>query len=197
MRATVRFARIRARNRSRLPRHIILARRGLSSRSGPLAARCGPPIGGSKPGPRILASRNTYIPAIVDTHSPSRRMRIGSIVAARHAGISAAQQPTAASAISEDVRETGLHRLLSVQAAIGRWSIATSANPPPIPSAIVIIAAVNTSRRMRVFDAPNAMRTANSRVRSETAHATTLYMPTPARARANAAHAENRDAANR
>jgi len=61
-------------------------------------------------------------------------MRIGSIVAARHAGISTAQQPTTASAIIEDDRETGLHRLLSVQAAIGRWSIATSANPPPIPS---------------------------------------------------------------
>jgi hypothetical protein len=54
-------------------------------------------------------------------------MRIGSIVAARRAGISTAQQPTTARAIIEDVRETGLHRLLSVQTAIGRWSIATSA----------------------------------------------------------------------
>src|SRR5262245_6865190 len=123
-------------------------------------------------------------------------MRIGSIVAARHAGISTAQQPTTASAIIEDVRETGLHRLLPVQAAIGRWSIATSTNPPPIPSAIVLIAEVKMSPRMRAFDAPNAMRSANSRVRSETAHATTLEMPTAARARANAAHAENRDAAN-
>src|SRR5204863_4223857 len=134
--------------------------------------------------------------ASADTHSPVRRMRIGSILAARHAGISTAPQPTTASAIIEDIRETGLHRLFSVQAAIGRWSIATSANPPPIPSAIVIIADVKMSRRMRAFDAPNAMRSANSRVRSETAHATTLYMPTAARARATAAHAENRDAAN-
>src|SRR5262245_19363684 len=108
-------------------------------------------------------------------------MRIGSIVAARHAGTSTAQQPTTASAIIEEVRETGLHRLLSVQAAIGRWSIATSANPPPISSAIVIIEDVKMSPRMRAFDAPNAMRRANSRVRSETAHATTLYMPTGAR----------------
>src|SRR5262245_12867042 len=134
--------------------------------------------------------------AIADTHSPVRRMRIGSIVAARHAGISTAQQPTTASAIIEGVRETGFHKLLSVQAAIGRWSIATSANPPPIPSAIVIIPDVKMQRRMLAFDAPNAMRSANSRVRSETAHAMTLYMPTAARARANAAHAENRDAAN-
>src|ERR1044071_5750679 len=100
-------------------------------------------------------------------------MRIGSIVAARHAGISTAQQPTTASAIIEDVRETGLHKLLSVQAAIGPWSIATSANPPPIPSAIVIMADVKISRRMRAFDAPSAMRSANSRARIETAHATT------------------------
>src|SRR5262245_15543461 len=130
------------------------------------------------------------------THSPVRRLRIGSIVAARNAGISTAQQPTTASTIIEDVREKGLHRLLSVQTAIGRWSIATSAKPQPIPSAIVIIADVKMSRRMRAFDAPNAMRSANSFVRSETAHATTLYMPTVARARANAAHAENRDTAN-
>src|SRR5262249_27183360 len=123
-------------------------------------------------------------------------MRIGSIVAARHAGISTAQQPTTASAIIEDVRETGLHRLLSAQAAIGRWITAPSANPPPIPSAIVIIADVRMPPRMRAFDAPNPMRSANPRVRSETAHATTLYMPTAARARANAAHAENREAAN-
>ena len=134
--------------------------------------------------------------AIADTHSPVRRMRIGSILAARQAGISTAQQPTMASAIIEDVRETGLHRLLSVQPAIGRWSIATRATPPPIPSAIVVMEDVKMSPRMRAFDAPNAIRSANSRVRSETAHATTLYMPTAARARANAAHVENSDAAN-
>ena len=68
--------------------------------------------------------------------------------------------------------------------------------PTAHPSAIVIIEDVKMSPRMRVFDAPNAMRSANSRVRSETAHATTLYMPIAARARANAAQAENRDAAN-
>src|SRR5262245_43077053 len=135
-------------------------------------------------------------PAIADAHSPARRMGIGSSVAALHAGISTAQQPTTASAIIEDVRETGLHRLLSVQAAIGRWSIATIANHQPIPSAIVIIDDVKMSPRMRAFDAPNAMRSANSRVRTETAHATTLYMPTAARPRASAAKAENRDAAN-
>src|SRR5581483_9265925 len=123
-------------------------------------------------------------------------MRIGCSVAARHAGISTAPPPTTASAIIEEVRETGLHRLLSVQAVIGRWSTATSTKPPPIPNAIVTIEDVKISPRMRLFDAPNAMRSANSRVRSETAHATTLYMPTAARARANAAHAENRDAAN-
>src|SRR5207302_1745761 len=39
--------------------------------------------------------------AIADTHSPVRRMRIGSIVAARHAGISTAPQPTTASAMIE------------------------------------------------------------------------------------------------
>src|SRR5262249_42141063 len=104
--------------------------------------------------------------AIASIHSAALSMRVGSIVAARHAGISIAQQPTTASAIIEGARETGLQRLLSVQATIGRCSITTSANPPPIPSAIVIIADVRISRRMRTFDAPNAMRSANSRVRS-------------------------------
>src|SRR5262245_4260093 len=49
-------------------------------------------------------------------YSPVRRVSIGSIVAARHAGISTAPQPTTASAIIEEIRETGLHKLLSVQA---------------------------------------------------------------------------------
>jgi hypothetical protein len=61
---------------------------------------------------------------------------------------------------------------------------------------MVVIADVKIPPRIRELDAPKAMRRANSRVRRDTAHATTLYMPTAARARANAEHAENSDATN-
>jgi len=52
---------------------------------------------------------------------------------------------------------------------IGRWSRATSASPQPSPNAIVVIADVTMPPKMRAADAPKAIRSANSRVRRETA----------------------------
>src|SRR5215467_2657314 len=92
--------------------------------------------------------------------------------------------------------DTGFHKLLSAQGAISRFRRAVAAMPAVNPNATVNPNDRNTMIMMLARDAPNAARTPNSLIRSDTEQATTLYNPTAAISNASPANSRNSDAAN-
>src|SRR5258707_11134412 len=126
-----------------------------------------------------------------------RSARIGSIVAARHAGTTQAATATSSNNSAEASRVSGSRELPLAHDTTTRFSATLSPSPIANPKPSMVPVDASTSRMMLVRGAPSAMRIPTSWVRCVTANDTTLYSPVAASASANTANSENSVAINR
>jgi len=122
--------------------------------------------------------------------------RIGSIVAARHAGTTQAAIATSSNSIAEANSVTGSRELPFTHDATNPFSATLNPSPIARPKPSIVPVDASTSRMMLVLGAPNAMRIPTSCVRCVTANDTTLYSPVAASANASTANSENSVAIN-